>query len=149
MIDYSKPSFRYGLDHFILGAETYNLKSDNNPECIAEQIIDLAVFPQNGKRDVSIANIIVRTDNKQLNQNATEFNNHLLEFCREMNLSLIDTSKRTKPLHLYKSELHMSKSGSRILRDIYYKKTQKYLIYHYQIINRVLRKLTLTAFTYR
>ena len=149
MIDYSKPFFRDGLDHFILDVEINNLQSENNPECITEQIIDLAVFPQNGKRDVSIANIIVRTDNKQLNQNATEFNNHLLEFCREMNLSLIDTSKRTKPLHLYKSELHMSKSGSRILSDIYYKKTQKYLIYHYQIINRVLRKLTLTAFTYR
>ena len=69
----------------------------------------------------SISSIIVRTDNQHLNQNVTEGNRNLLEFCKEMNLSIIDISKRIKTPFFFKSKLHLNKKVSRILRDIYHK----------------------------
>ena len=115
MIDYSKPSVRYDPYHFILHVGTNDFKSEKSPEFIVESIIDLAVSVKNEKQDVSISNIMVRTDNQELTKMSTEVSKYLSEFCKEMNLYLIDTSKRIKPQHLNKSNLHRNKIGIRIL----------------------------------
>lgn len=125
MIDSSKPSLRDDSGHFILHIGTNDFKLHKTLECIAESLIDFAVSLKNEKRDVSISNVIVRTDNQHLNKKETEVSKHLLKFCKEMNHSLIDTSKRIKLQHLNKSKEHLNKNGFKILSDIYYKAISK------------------------
>ena len=68
MIHYSKPSVRHDLDHFILHIDTTDLKPEKSPEFLTECIIDLAVSLKNEKRDVSISNSPVRTQNQELSK---------------------------------------------------------------------------------
>ena len=65
MHDYVKPSVRSSPDHFILHVGTNDLPSDKSLEEIARSIIDLATSVKNEKHDVSISNIIIRTDDKK------------------------------------------------------------------------------------
>lgn len=85
MIDYSRPSLQNNRDHFILHLGKNDLKSEKNPECIRESIVDLAISLKNEKRDVSVSNIIERTETRLI-QKATEVKKNLLEFCKELNL---------------------------------------------------------------
>ena len=66
MKDYLKPSLRENPDHFILHVETNDLNSEQSPELIAKSIADLSASLKNENLDVSISNIIVRTDNQEL-----------------------------------------------------------------------------------
>ena len=125
MIDYPKPSVCLDPDHFILHVRRNDLKSEKSSEFIAESIIDLAVSLKNEKRDVNTSIIIVRTENQEQTKKAMEVNKYLSEFCKEMNLYFIYTSKRIKPQHLNKSKLHLCKNSVRILSDIYYKEILK------------------------
>lgn len=51
MIDYSRPSLQNNRDHFILHLGKNDLKSEKNPACIRESIVDLAISLKNEKRD--------------------------------------------------------------------------------------------------
>ena len=51
MIDYSRPSLQNNRDHFILHPGKNDLKSEKNPACIRESIVDLAISLKNEKRD--------------------------------------------------------------------------------------------------
>ena len=66
MKDYLKPSLRENPDHFILHVETNDLNSEQSPELNAKSIADLSASLKNENLDVSISNIIVRTDNQEL-----------------------------------------------------------------------------------
>ena len=66
--DYVKPSVRSSRDHFILHVGTNNLSSDKSSEEIAIALTGLATSIKNKKHDVSIFNIIVRADDKKLEE---------------------------------------------------------------------------------
>ena len=96
MEDYMKPSLRNPPDHFILHVETNDLNSEKCAMEIAESIINLACRLKNEIHDVSVSTIILRLDDKKLNEKEMEVNLHLKELSKEKNISLIDSSRRLK-----------------------------------------------------
>ena len=79
MHDCVKTSVRSSPDNFILHVGTNDLSSDKSPEEIARSIIDLATSIKNKKHDVSISNIIIRADDKKLEEKRCGVNSFLGE----------------------------------------------------------------------
>ena len=117
MEDYMKPSLRNPPDHFILHVGTNGLSSDKSPHEIAELIINLACQLKHEKQDVSVSTIILRTDDKILNEKGIEVNFYLKELCKKKNIFLVDNSKKIKAQHLDKGKLHLTKFGSKVLSN--------------------------------
>ena len=115
--DYMKPSLRNPLDHFILHVGTNDLSSEKCSMKIAESIINLSCRLKNKIHDVSVSTIILRTDDKKLNEKEMEVNLHLKELSKERNISLIDSSRKIKAQHLNKDKLHLIKCDSRVLSN--------------------------------
>ena len=95
-----KTSLRENPDYFILHIGTNDLNTERSPELIAKSIVDLATTLKGHFRDVSVSNVIFRTDNSNLNEKGYEVNAHLTEMCKERKLNLINYSKKIKPNHL-------------------------------------------------
>ena len=119
MDDYKKPSVRDKPDHFIIRVGTNDLNSEVSPKSIAESIVDLAMSLKTESNDVSVSNIILRTDNSLLNQKGCEVNSHLKNLCEERNLYLIDNTKKFRSHHLNKGKLHLNRKGSKLLNDTF------------------------------
>ena len=128
MHDYVKPSVRSTPDHFILHVGTNDLSSDKSPEEIARSIIDLATLIKNEKHDVSIYNIIIRADDKKLEENRCEENSFLGKLCKEKNYYLIDHYTRIKRNYLNKGKLQSNQKGTKSLSDIFVKNYLKFSI---------------------
>ena len=62
----------------------------------AGSIINLECRLINETHDVSVSTIILRTDDKKLNEKEMEVNLHLKELIKEKNISLIDNSGKIK-----------------------------------------------------
>ena len=95
-----KPSLGGTPSHFILHVGTSDLNSNQTSEVIAKEIVDLATSLKNNQHDVSVSNIILRTDNSKLNAKQYEVNQILSQLCRERKIYLIDHSKKIKPNHI-------------------------------------------------
>ena len=130
MHDYVKPSERNSSDHFILHGGTNDLSSDKSPEEIERSIIDLVTSIKNEKHDVSISNIIIRADDKKLEEERCEVNSFLGKLCKEKNFYLIDHSTRIKRNHLNKGKLHLNQKGTKLLSDIFVKELSKVFNWH-------------------
>ena len=85
MKDYMKRLLREKPDHFILHIGTDDLNTERSLKLIAKSIVDLATTLKGSFCDVSVSNIIVRTDNSNLNEKGCEVIAHLTEMCREKN----------------------------------------------------------------
>ena len=88
--------------------KSYNLSCRNkrpNPR------YDFARHCKGENCDVSISNIILRTDNKKFNQKVQEVNTHLKDICKDKNIYLIDNTNKIKAQHLNKGKLHLNKRG--------------------------------------
>ena len=59
-----------------------------------KSIVDLARTLKGNSHDVSVSNIIVHTDNTNLNEKGSEVNVHLTEMCKERKFNLINHSKK-------------------------------------------------------
>ena len=92
-----------------------DLNSNQTPEVIAKEVVDLATLLKNSQHDVSVSNIIHRADLSKLNAKRCEVNQVLYQLCYERNIYLIDQSKKIKPNHLNKGRLYLNKNGSNIL----------------------------------
>ena len=68
MDDYKKPSIKDEPDHFIIHVGTNDLNSEVPSKSIAESIVDLAMSLKTESNDVSVSNIVLRTDNSLLDQ---------------------------------------------------------------------------------
>ena len=119
MDDYKKPSGREKPDHFIIHVKSNDLNSEVSPKSIAESIVDLAMYLKTESNDVSVSNIILRTDNSLLNQKGCEVNSHLKDLCEEKNLYLTDNTKKFRSHHLNKGKLHLNRKGSKLLNDTF------------------------------
>ena len=69
--------------------------------------------------DVSISNIMLRTDNKKFSQKGQKVNTHLKDMRKENNIYLIDNTNKIKAQHLNKGKRHSNKRGSDILRSTF------------------------------
>ena len=85
MDDYKKPSIRDKPDHFIIHVGTKDLNSEVSPKSIAELIVDPEMSLKTESNDVSVSNIILRTDSSLLSQKGCEVNSHLKDLCEERN----------------------------------------------------------------
>ena len=112
MNDYLKPSVRSSTDHFILHVGTNDLSSDKSSEEITRSIIDLATSIKNEKYDVSISNIIIRADDKTVEEKRFEGNSFLGKLCMEKNCYLIEHSTRIQRNHLNNGKLQRYKGNS-------------------------------------
>ena len=86
MEDYMKPSLRNPPDHFILHVGTNDLSSEKSSIEIAESIINLACRLKNEIHDVSVSTIILRNDDKTLNEKGMQGNLNLKELSKEKNI---------------------------------------------------------------
>ena len=123
--DYVKPSVRSSPDHFILHVGTNDLSSDKSSEEIARSITDLAILIKNENPNVSISNIIIRADDKKLEEKRCEVNSFLRKSCKGKNYYLIDYSRRIKRNHLNKGKLHLNQKGAKLLSSIFVKELSK------------------------
>ena len=103
------------------------LATEKTPKAIAEKIVELALLVKKETCDVSISSIILRTDNKQLNQKGVEVNAYVKDLCKEKNIYFIDNSKRIKAQHLNQGRLHLNRKGSNILSSIFVNEISKIL----------------------
>ena len=126
MEDYAKPPVRSSPDNFILHVCT-NKSPDKSPEEIARSIIDLATSIKNEKY-VSISKIMIRADDKKLEEKRCEANRFLGKLCKGKSYYLIYHSTRIKRNHLKKGKLHLNKKGTNLLSDIFVKELSKFLI---------------------
>ena len=94
---------------------------------IAESIINLACRLKNEIHDVSASTIILRTDDKKLNEKGMKINVYLKELSKEKNIFLIDNSRKIKAQHLNKGKLHLTYYGSRILNNNFVNEISKVL----------------------
>ena len=112
-------------NHFILHVGTNNLSSEKYSMKIAESIINLTCKFKNEIHDVSVSTIILRNDDKKLNEKGLEVNLHLNELSKEKNISLIDSSRKIKAQHLNKGKL--TKYASRTLSNKFVNEISKAL----------------------
>ena len=96
--DYMKPSLWENPDHFILHVGTNDLITERSPELITKSIVDLTTTLKGNSCDVSVSNMIVHTNNSNLNEKGCEVNGHITEMCKERKLNLINHSKKIKPI---------------------------------------------------
>ena len=106
MEDHVKPSLRNPADHFILLVGTNDLFSEKSSMKIGESIINLACRLKNKMHDVSVSTIILRTDDKRLNEKGIEVNLHLEKLHKGKYIFLIDSSRKIKAQNLNKGKLN-------------------------------------------
>ena len=87
MEDYMKPSLQKDPNHIILHVGTNELILDRTSPDIATSIVNLACSMKGKNCDVSISNIILRTDNKKFNQKGQEVYTHLKGMCKDKNIT--------------------------------------------------------------
>ena len=97
---------------------TIDLNSEVSSKSIAKSIVGLAMSLKTESNDVSVSNIVLRTDNPLLNQKGCVVNSHLKDLCEERNLYLIGNTKKLNSYHLNKGKLHLNRKGSKLLTDM-------------------------------
>ena len=131
--DYMQPSIRNAPNHYILHVGTNDLDSIKTAKNIANTIIYLATSFKNDQNDVSISNIILRTDNKNLNEKGYLVNSIFAEMCKEENIYLMYHSRKIKSHHLNRGTLHLNENGSTVLSNTFIK--EMYRIFNGQFKN--------------
>ena len=91
-----KTSVRSSPDHFFLHVGTNDLSSNKSSEEIARSIIDLVTSVKNKRHDVSISNIIICADDKNIEEKRCKVISFLGKLCKEKNYYLIDHSRGSK-----------------------------------------------------
>ena len=111
MEDYIQPTLRETPSHVILHVGTYDVTTKQDPQQIAEGIINLAVKIKRNC-DVSISSITTRGD-KYLRK-PVDVNRNLKDRCRE-NIHFINHGNALTVRHLNASKLHLNKRGTPVL----------------------------------
>ena len=122
---YVKLSVRSSPDHFIFHVGSNDPSLVKSSEEIARSITDLATSIKNKKHDASISNIIIRPDDKKLEEKRCEGNSFLRKLYKEKNYYLIGHSTIIKRNHLSKAKLQLNQKGTKKLSDIFVKKLTK------------------------
>ena len=114
MTDHIKPTLQdINPDHIVLHLGTNNLRTENTASYIANAAIDLATSLKNDDNTVTVSDIVPRLDD--LNNKANEVNRHLVQMCKERNISFLSHDENTDPSnHLNESKLHFNSNGIKI-----------------------------------
>ena len=114
MKDYIKPTISRKPDMVILHTGTNDLKSNQNPSDIANEIVNLAKNIKNSGTEVSISSLIPRGD--RLSEKGKKVNKELQEKCTAENFAFILHKNINSKLDLFLDTLHPNKKGQGILK---------------------------------
>ena len=110
---YLKPTLEEKPDTIILHMGTNDLRSEDEPDKIANDIVDAAVACKQTGCEVIISALLPRGD--KFSDKAKEVNDNLKELCLSKNISLIEHRNFHSRYHLNNSKLHPNRKGSGIL----------------------------------
>ena len=113
MSTYVKPTLEEKTDTIILHTRTNDLRSEDEPDKIANDIVDVAVACKQTGWEVIISALLPRGD--KFNDKAKEVNDSLKELCLSENVSLMEHRNFHARYHLNNSKLHPNREGSGIL----------------------------------
>ena len=125
MKDYIKPTISRKPDMVILHTGTNDLKSNQNPSDIANEIINLVENIKINGTEVSISSLIPRGD--RLSEKGKKVNKELQEKCTAENFAFILHKNINSKLHLFPDKLHPNKKGQSILKGNFRKFINEYV----------------------
>ena len=108
-----KPTIEEKPDFIILHTGTNDLRSNADPEEIANSIVDVAVFCKENGLEVVVSVILPRRDKS--NEKGTVVNEKTKELCLEKNIYFLEHRNFNPKYHLNGSKLYPNKKGSGIL----------------------------------
>ena len=117
MMTYVKPAIEEKPDFIILHTGTNDLRSNDNPEEIANSIVGVAVSCKENGLEVVVSAILPRRD--KLNEKGTVVNEKTKELCMEKDIYFLEHRNFDARSHLNGSKLHPNKKGSGILASNY------------------------------
>ena len=110
MKDYVRPSLEKKPDMIILHVGTNDLRSSNNEQTIAREIMQLAEGIMNDDIEVTVSGLLRRGDNQ--GTKVDKVNSYIRDFCVSKNLRFIQHSNIDPRKHLFRGKLHPSKFGA-------------------------------------
>ena len=125
MKDYIKPTISRKPDMVILHTGTNDLKRNQNPSDIANEIVSLAKNIKNSGTEVSISALIPRED--RLSEKGKKVNKELQEKCTAENFAFILHKNINSKLDLFPDKLHPNKKGQSILKGNFRKCINEYV----------------------
>ena len=125
MKDYIKPTISRKPDMVILHTGTNDLKSNQNPSDIANEIVNLAKNIKNSGTEVSISALIPRGD--RLSEKGKKVNKVLQEKCTAENFAFILHKNINSKLDLFPDKLRLNKKGQSILKGNFRKFINEYV----------------------
>jgi hypothetical protein len=120
MYSYAIPSLKENPELVILHCGTNDLKKEQDPERVAQNIIALAshISKSNLNKPVFVSSLTCRYDEIKLSKKVYIVNSILKVLCQESNFGYVDNSNIKKE-HLNLSNLHLNQSGTSILEKIF------------------------------
>ena len=99
----------------IIHVGTNDLRSSQDPETIAKNIIDIAKNSTTNKNEILVSSIVPRRDN--LNGKGRQVNNILQKLCVENNFAYVNHDNIKPRKHCNYGGVHLNTAGSKILAE--------------------------------
>ena len=110
---YIRPPLKRNPDRVIIHIGTNDLRSSQDPETIAKNIIDIAKSGTTNKNEILVSSIVPRRDN--LNSKGRQLNNILQKLCVENNLAYVNHDSIAPRQHCNYDVVHLNTAESKIL----------------------------------
>ena len=108
-------SLKRDPDQLIIHVGTNDLRSSQDPETIAKNIIDIAKNSTTNKNEILVSSIVPRRDN--LNGKGRQVNNILQKLCVENNFAYVNRGNIKPRQHCNYGGVHLNTAGSKILAE--------------------------------
>ena len=125
MKSYIIPTVELKLDAIVIHCGTNDLRRQEQSEEIAYEIANIASSIKSKKNEVVVSGIIPRKD--RFKAKAKETNEILLAICASRNIPFINHGNIDTRTHINRRGLHLTTSGSKIVRDNIVKFTKNLL----------------------
>ena len=115
MKSYSQPPLKRDSDRVITHVGTNDLRSSQDPETIAKNIIDIVKSSTTKKNEILVSSIVPRRDN--LNGKGRPVNNILQKLSVENNFAYVNHDNIKPRQDCSSGAFHLNKAGSKILAE--------------------------------
>ena len=114
MYSYTIPPLKENPDIVLLHCGTNDLKKEEDPNRVAQNIVSLAthISSKNSDKPVIVSSLVCRDD--RFRNKIENVNLHLHKMCNERNIGYVENNN-VKKNHLNKSKLHLNSNGTAIL----------------------------------
>ena len=110
---YIRPPLKRTPDRVIIHIGTNDLRSSQDPETIAKNIIDIAKSGTTNKNEILVSSIVPRQDN--LSSKGRQLNNILQTLCVENNLAYVNNDSIAPRQHCNYGGVHLNTAESKVL----------------------------------